>query len=110
MADHRDDPFDLSVPPEWSVAVGEDRVVYESPDGTVRVTVRELSKVPRLYWWVDVATRSDDGEWVRRAVGPGATFRDPEDAAATAQASIDAVEAGVDFAAYPPASESPSSE
>ncbi|KAB1196844.1 MULTISPECIES: hypothetical protein [Haloferax] len=89
-----DDPFSLSVPEGWSVAIDTDtddangRTVYESPDEDYRVVVTEFSRGLRLYWWVDIFAYAG-GEWHRREVGLGDSFRDPVTVADAAQDALD---------------------
>ncbi|WP_396610244.1 hypothetical protein ACH9L7_08240 [Haloferax sp. S1W] len=91
-----DDPFSLSVPEGWTVELDVDtdvddshaQTVYESPDGRYRVTVTEFARGLTLYWWVDIFARAG-GEWHRREIGVGDSFRDPEAVAAAAQDALD---------------------
>lgn len=87
------DPFGVDVPEGWTRDVDAERTVYEADDAAVRVEIRELSRRLSLYWWVDVSERVD-GEWTRRDAGIEDTFRDPDAAAAAAQAAVDAAAAG----------------
>lgn len=86
------DPFGVDVPEGWTRDVDAERTVYEADDAAVRVEIRELSRRLSLYWWVDVSERVD-GEWTRRDAGIEDTFRDPDAAAAAAQAAVDAAAA-----------------
>lgn len=89
-----DDPFSLSVPEEWSVTVETDtedangRAIYESPDSEYRVVVTEFARGLTLYWWVDIFAHAA-GEWHRREVGLGDSFRDIDDVASAAQDALD---------------------
>ena len=89
-----DDPFSLSVPNEWDVTVDTDtddangKTIYESPDDDYRVVVTEFARGLTLYWWVDIFARAG-GEWHRREVGLGDSFRDPDAVADAAQDALD---------------------
>ncbi|WP_411962837.1 hypothetical protein [Haloferax sp. YSMS24] len=89
-----DDPFSLSVPEEWDVTVETDteqassKAIYESPDADYRVVVTEFARGLTLYWWVDIFARAD-GEWHRREVGLGDSFRTPDAVADAAQDALD---------------------
>ncbi|KTG19463.1 hypothetical protein [Haloferax profundi] len=89
-----DDPFALSIPQGWTVVIDEDtddasaQTIYESPTCDYRVVVTEFARGLTLYWWVDIFARAD-GEWHRREVGLGDSYRDPEVVADAAQDAID---------------------
>lgn len=89
-----DDPFSLSVPEGWSIAIDHDtdearaRTTYESPERDYRVVVTEFARGLTLYWWVDIFARAS-GEWHRREVGLGDSYRDPAAVADAAQDAID---------------------
>ena len=87
------DPFGVDVPEGWNRTVDAERTVYEADDADVRVEIRELTRRLSIYWWVDAYERAGD-EWVQRDVGVEDTFRDPDAAAAAAQAVVEAASAG----------------
>ncbi|WP_416839125.1 hypothetical protein [Haloferax sp. DFSO52] len=88
------DPFSLSVPGGWRISIETDvddssgRVIYESPDEDYRVVITEFARGLALYWWVDIFA-SAGGEWHRREVGLGDSFRDTDAVAAAAQDALD---------------------
>ncbi|ELZ91639.1 hypothetical protein C440_15034 [Haloferax mucosum ATCC BAA-1512] len=89
-----DDPFSLTIPEGWTVETDGDtddasaQTIYESPDADYRVVVTEFARGLTLYWWVDIFAHAD-GEWHRREVGFGDSYRDPEKVTAAAQDAVD---------------------
>ncbi|ELZ93652.1 hypothetical protein C438_18120 [Haloferax denitrificans ATCC 35960] len=89
-----DDPFSLAVPEGWTVETDVDtdeasaKTVYESPDSDRRVTITEFARGLTLYWWVDIFALAD-GEWHRREVGLGDSYRDADAVSDAAQEALD---------------------
>jgi hypothetical protein len=89
-----DDPFSLTIPEGWTVAIDEDtedasaQTIYESPGADYRVVVTEFARGLTLYWWVDIFAHAND-EWHRREVGLGDSYRDPDTVADAAQDALD---------------------
>jgi hypothetical protein len=89
-----DDPFSLVVPSEWTVTLDEDtddasaQVIYESTERGYRVVITEFARGLTLYWWVDIFARAD-GEWHRREVGLGDSYRDADAVTDAAQDALD---------------------
>ncbi|KAB1189000.1 MULTISPECIES: hypothetical protein [Haloferax] len=89
-----DDPFSLSVPAGWTLVIDEDtddasaQVIYESPESKYRVVITEFARGLTLYWWVDIYAHAG-GEWHRREVGLGDSYRDPGAVADAAQDALD---------------------
>lgn len=84
------DPFDLTLPDEWTFSTSDSSVVYEDGESSIRIEIEEFARQLTLYWWVDVYVRTDDG-WERHELGLGDSYRSPEAVAADVQYVVDTV-------------------